>query len=152
MGKRIPVRASAERPLRRAPGSQFQQRLGRLGGKTIRQGQEPVLVSYLLDVIKPRSGYAVVRQLAVRHTGEHGALGGDVARDLDLPHDLADLDELRRSGVRMLFEVPAFRPAIRVVVLADIAEQRLAGVLCTIMRTSLIDIANYGDISIVETK
>ena len=99
--------------------------LGRLGGKTIRQGQEPVLVSYLLDVIKPRSGYAVVQQLAVRHTGEHGALGGDVARDLDLAHDLADLYELRRTGVWMLFEEPALGPAIRVIVVPDIAEQEI---------------------------
>ena len=91
----------------------------------IRQGQERVLVSYLLDVIQPLSGYAVVQQLAVRHTGEHGALGGDVARDLDLAHDLADLDELRRSGVRMLFEEPALGPAIRIVVLPDIAEQEI---------------------------
>ena len=83
MGKRIPVRGSADWPLRRAPGSQFQQRLGRLRGKMNRQRQKRVLVSYLLDVIQPRSGYAVVQQLAVRHTGEHGALGGDVARDLD---------------------------------------------------------------------
>ena len=44
MGKRIPVRGSADRPLRRAPGSQFQQRFGRLGGEMIRQGQELVLV------------------------------------------------------------------------------------------------------------
>ena len=125
MGKRISDRGSTYRPLRRAPGSQFQQRLGRLGGKMIRQGQESVLVSYLLDVIKPRSGYAVVQQLAVRYTGEHGALSGDVARDLDFAHHLADLDELRRTGVRMLFKPPALRPPIRVVVHADIAEQEI---------------------------
>ena len=56
MGKRITVRGSADRPLRRAPGSQFQQRLGRLGGKMIRHGQERVLVSHLPDVIQPLSG------------------------------------------------------------------------------------------------
>ena len=91
----------------------------------IRQGQKRVLVGHLLDVIQPLGGYAIVQQLAVRHTGEHGALGGDVARDLDLAHHLADLDELRRTGVRMLFEAPALRPAIRVVVLADITEQEI---------------------------
>ena len=102
----------------------------------IRQGQERVLVAlvgHLLDVIQPLSGYAVAQQLAVRHTGEHGALGGDVARDLGLAHDLADLDELRRASVRMLLEEPAFRPAIRIVVLPDIVEQeigRLDAVLC----------------------
>ena len=114
-----------DRPLRRVAGSQFQQRLGRLGGKMIRQGQKRVLVGHLLDVIQPLGGYAIVQQLAVRHTGEHGALGGDVARDLDLAHHLADLDELRRSGVRMLFKEPALSPAIRIVVLPDIAEQEI---------------------------
>ena len=125
MGKRIPIRGCADRPLRRVAGNQLQQRLAGFGGKMIRQSQERVLVGRLLDVIQPHSGYAVVQQLAVRHTGEHGALGGDVARDLDLAHDLADLDELRRSGVRMLFEEPALGPAIRIVVLPDIAEQEI---------------------------
>ena len=104
----------------------------------IRQGQERVLVSYLLDVIQLLSGYAVVQQLGVPDTGEHGALGGDVARDLDLAHDLADLDELRRAGVRMLFEALAFRPAIPIVVLPDIAEQEIRRRPCTIMRTPLL--------------
>ena len=91
----------------------------------IRQGQERVLVSYLLDVIQPLSGYAVVQQLAVRHTGEYGTLGADVARDFDLAHHLTDLDKLRRTGVRMLFKPPALRPAIRIVVVADISEQEI---------------------------
>ena len=100
----------------------------------IRQGQESVLVVHLLNVIQPLGGYAVVQQLAVRHSGEHGALGGDVAWHLYLAHHLADLDELRRAGVRMLFKTPAFRPAIRIVV----HSRRLAAVLCTIMRTPLL--------------
>ena len=100
----------------------------------IRQGEECVLIGHLLDVIQPPGEYAILQQSAVRHSGEHGALGGDVARDLDLTHDLTDLDELRRTGVRMLFKTPAFRPAIRIVV----HSRRLAAVLCTIMRTPLL--------------
>ena len=85
----------------------------------------PGLVGYLLHVIQPFSGHAVVQQLGVRHAGEHAALGGDVARHLDLTHNLANLDELRRAGVLMLFETPPFRPAIRGVVVSDIAEQEI---------------------------
>ena len=91
----------------------------------IRQGEECVLIGHLLDVIQPPGEYAILQQSAVRHSGEHGALGGDVARDLDLTHDLTDLDELRRTGVRMLFKTPAFRPAIRVVAVADLAQQEI---------------------------
>ena len=125
MGKRIPIRGSGARPLRCAAGSELQQRLGGLRGKMIRQGQERVLVGYLLDVIQPLAGHSVGQQLAVRDTGEHGAFGGDITRDLDLAHHFADLDELRRTGVGMLFEAPAFRPAIRIVVLPDITEQEI---------------------------
>ena len=127
MGERIPTRGSGDRPLRRTAGGQLQQRLGRLGGKMIRQGKKRVLVSHPLHVVQPFIGYAVVRQLAVRHTGEHGALRGDVARDLNLAHHLADLYELRRTDVRVLFKPPAFRPAIGVVVLPDVAEQEVGG-------------------------
>ena len=99
MGKRIPIRGSVDRPLRRATGRQLQQRLRRLGGQMICQGEERVLVGYLLHVIQPFSGHAVVQQLGVRHIGEHAALSGDVTRHLDLTHNLANLDELRRAGV-----------------------------------------------------
>ena len=40
MGKRVSTRGSADRPLRPAAGSQFQQRLGRLGRKTPKARQE----------------------------------------------------------------------------------------------------------------
>ena len=125
VSKRIPIRRSGDRPIRSVAGSVLQQRLRSLGGKMINQGQERVLAADALDVIQPLGRHAVVQQLTVRHTGKQGAVAGDVARNLDLAHDLADLDELRRARARMLFDAPAFRPAIRIVVLSDVAEQEV---------------------------
>ena len=47
----------------------------------------------------------------------------DVARNLDLADGFADLDELRGAGFGMWFEEAALGPAVRLVVMIDVAEQ-----------------------------
>jgi hypothetical protein len=51
------------------PRRQFQQRLRRLGGQMVGQGQQRVL-SRLLDVIEPFGGDTVAEQLIIGPTGE----------------------------------------------------------------------------------
>ena len=51
-------------------------------------------------------------------------LRSHVPRHLDVAHHFANLDELRGTRVRVSFETPAFRPPIRLVVIADVAEQQ----------------------------
>ena len=79
---------------------------------------------------EPLRRHAVVQELVVRGIDEQGRFRlrrprrVDVGRDDDLLDALADLDELRRAGLRMPLDLPPLRPGVRVVVVPGIAQQK----------------------------
>ena len=130
MGERVGIRGRAGRPLRRAAGGQLQQRLGGLRRQMTGQRQQRILAGDLPDVGQPLGGNAVVQQPVVRDAGEDRPrllLGGHVPRHRHVAHHFADFDELRRSRAGVPLDAAALRPAIRGVVLADVAEQEIGG-------------------------
>ena len=121
-----------------APGGELQQRLGGLGREVIGEVEQRVLGGRA-DVAQPFGRHAVAEQVVVLCAGEDGCsrrrtAGGrgsggrrhvrlDVPRHRDLPHRLADLDELRRPRGRMPLQPPPLGPLIGGVVMVHVAEQ-----------------------------
>ena len=128
------------RPCRGAARCEIQQCLGRLCRKVIGEVQQGFL-GCLLHIVQPLAGNAAAKQFVVPDVVEDSTsvirdfagdgLDFDVPRHLDFEHLLADLDDLRRPGSRMLLETPSLGPAICGVVMADVAEQKV--------RTGLVD-------------
>ena len=140
MIERIRRRHGGLRHARLATGRQFQQRLRRLGGQMVGQGQQRVL-GRLPDIGEPLGGHAVAEQFVIGRLGENAASSRRPAsaprqfrlhidRDDDLLHRLADLDQLRGARLRMRLQLAPFRPVVGLVVVIDVAEQeaRLAPV------------------------
>ena len=95
----------------------------------------------LLHIVQPLDGNAAAKQFVVPDVVEDSTsvigdfagrgLDFDVPRHLDFEHLLANLDNLRRPGSRVLLETPSLGPAICGVVMIDVAEQKV--------RTGLVD-------------
>ena len=125
---------------RRATRREFQQRLGCLRRQVVGEIEQGIL-GRRLHVIQPLDGNAVAKQLVVRGVREDlarliGNRGGrgfdiDVPGNLDFAHHLANLHDLGCTRSRMLLETPSLRPAVRRVVMIDVAEQKV--------RTELVD-------------
>jgi hypothetical protein len=124
-----------------AGGGIFEQRLGGFGRQVRRKREEAVLARGA-DIGQPICGDADRQQRIVieggeqsRRSGRHllavGSLGKDEVERWgrrDFFHALAHLDDLNGAGARMRLNAAAFRPRIRVVMVADIGDQQaLAG-------------------------
>ena len=87
--------------------------------------------------VQPRLGDAVPQELVIGGIGEErrlgrGLLGGrgfrdDGARDFDLAHGLADLDDLGRAGPGMPLDPPPLGPAIRGIVMVGVDQHDARG-------------------------
>ena len=95
-----------------------------------RQIQHAVLVDHP-HIVKPFSGDAVSQQLFVGNVGEQERLwrrrnrGFDVHGHRDFLDHLAQFDQLGRSGGGMGLQLPAFRPAVGIVVAPNVAENHI---------------------------
>ena len=124
---------------RLAAGGQLQQRLRSLRRQVVGQNKQAVLVG-LAHVVEPLRRDAVAQQLVVLTIREQRAPGLRlphrgrrrfrfrlrVGRDYDLADRLADLHELRRSGLRVRFELASFGPVVGLVVVIHVAQQQTA--------------------------
>jgi len=112
-------------------GRKLEQRFGRLGRQVIGERQQRVLVG-LANVGQPFRGHAIAEQRVVGQSIEQllaccsGLRGLDVGRDDDLAHGLPYLDKLRGAGLRVGLQLTSLGPAIRLVVMVDVAQQQAA--------------------------
>ena len=123
--------------MRERPGESGEQdvRLGRLAGQVVGHVEEIILrcVAY---IIKPVPRHADAQHVVLGKLLEERRqvlLPPDVRRGLgragnhDVLDPLAQLDQLRRAGLRMGLDPPPLRPAVSVVVVVDVGEQQAGG-------------------------
>ena len=125
-----------------AGGGIFEQRLAGFGREVGRQREETVFVRRS-DIGQPIGGHADGQQCIVVQRSKQrpwrcrllqalGGLGEDKIegrREGDFLHPLAHLDNLNGTGSGMRFDPAAFRPGIRVVVVADVGDQQAVACL-----------------------
>ena len=127
---------SMHRHGRRVPRCQLEQSLGGLGRQVVGQLEHRVLRGSL-HVGHPLCRDTVAQEVVLGHVLEERPSGGlarrrnglglhrhiDIARNRDLAHRLAHLDELSSARLRMALQLAALGPRVGVVVVVDVTQQ-----------------------------
>ena len=115
------------RGLRLAARGQFQQRLSGLTRQVVGQGQQGIFVG-LAHVWQPLGRHAIAQERLLRDMLEQARFGWGrlcslhVGGDEDFLDRLADFHQLRRTGLRVYFQLPALGPAVGMVMVIDVAQ------------------------------